>query len=63
MRRSLAARIVALTGFWIALALIAAGFMLWSFYQSHVEEHYDAHVRMHMEEMVAAARLNSDGSR
>ncbi|MEJ2400393.1 MAG: sensor histidine kinase [Xanthomonadales bacterium] len=61
-RRSLAARIVALTGVWIAIALVAAGIMLWSFYQSHVEEHYDAHVRMHMEEMVAAARLNSDGS-
>jgi len=61
-RKSLATRIVTLTGFWIVLALVATGFLLWSFYQSHVEEHYDAHVRMHMEEMVAAARLNPDGS-
>ena len=62
MRKSLALRIVVLTAFWIVLALIATGTLLWSFYQSHIEEHYDAHVRMHMEEMVAAARLNPDGS-
>jgi signal transduction histidine kinase len=62
MRKSLALRIILLTGFWIALALISTAMMLWFFYRSHIEEHYDAHVHMHMEEMVAAARLNEDGS-
>jgi signal transduction histidine kinase len=62
MRRSLALRIILLTGFWVALALMSTAMLLWSFYRSHIEEHYDAHVKMHMEEMVAAARLNTDNS-
>jgi signal transduction histidine kinase len=62
MRRSLSARIIAFSGVWIVLALVSTGFVLRAFYQSHIEEHYDAHVRMHMEEMVAAARLNPDST-
>ncbi len=61
MRKSLSLRIVALSGAWIAMALAGTALLLLNFYQDHIESHYDAHVQMHMEEMVSAARLNRDG--
>ena len=59
--KSLSFRIILLSGIWIVMALVGTGFVLVSFYEDHIEEHYDAHVVMHMEEMVAAARLDEDG--
>lgn len=44
------------------MALIGTGALLMGFYRDHIEQHYDAHVQMHMEEMVSAARLLPDGS-
>ena len=43
------------------MALIGTGAVLLNFYRDHIESHYDAHVLMHMEEMVSAARLSPDG--
>lgn len=55
--KSLSFRIILLSGTWIIMALVGTGAVLVNFYRSHIEGHYDAHVLMHMEEMVSAARL------
>ena len=54
--KSLTFRIIVLSGIWIIMALIGTGALLMGFYRDHIEQHYDAHVQMHMEEMVSAAR-------
>ncbi|MEE4216778.1 MAG: HAMP domain-containing sensor histidine kinase [Xanthomonadales bacterium] len=59
--KSLTFRIILLSGTWIIMALIGTGAVLVNFYRDHIESHYDAHVLMHMEEMVSAARLGEDG--
>ena len=59
--RSLTTRIVLFSGIWIIMALVGTGAVLLSFYRSHIASHYDAHVVMHMEEMVSAARLSESG--
>lgn len=59
--KSLTFRIIMLSGAWIVMALAGTAFVLLSFYRDHIENHYDAHVVMHMEEMVAAARLSDAG--
>ena len=43
------------------MALVGTGAVLINFYRDHIASHYDAHVLMHMEEMVAAARLSLSG--
>ena len=58
--RSLKNRIILLSGTWIIMALVGTGAVLINFYSNHIASHYDAHVKMHMEEMVAAARLSED---
>jgi signal transduction histidine kinase len=60
--KSLTFRIIVLSGIWIVMALLGTGALLIGFYRDHIEQHYDAHVQMHMEEMVSAARLLPDGS-
>ena len=57
---SLRFRIILLSGFWILLALAGTGLVLVGFYQEHIEGHYDAHVLMHMEEMVSAGEFRKD---
>ena len=59
--KSLTFRIILLSGTWIIMALVGTGAVLLNFYRNHIESHYDAHVLMHMEEMVSAARLGEDG--
>ena len=56
--KSLTFRIIVLSGIWIIMALIGTAALLMGFYRQHIENHYDAHVQMHMEEMVNAARLS-----
>ena len=60
-RKSLKFRIVLLSGAWILMALAGTALVLLAFYRDHIASHYDAHVRMHMEEMVSAAKLNESG--
>lgn len=62
LRKSLTFRITFLSGIWIIMALLGTGLLLTSFYRDHIAGHYDAHVLMHMEEMVAAAHLAPDGA-
>jgi len=60
--RSLTFRIIALSSIWIGLALLATALLLWYYYQDHIGKHYDAHVFMHLEEMVTASKLGPDSS-
>jgi signal transduction histidine kinase len=61
VHRSLTKRIIALSIFWIILALLATALLLGQFYRDHIEEHYDAHVFTHVEELVAAVRTDEAG--
>ena len=61
MHRSLTKRIIFLSIFWIILALVATAFLLAWFYRIHIEEHYDAHVFTHVEELIAAIHTDSEG--
>lgn len=61
MHKSLTKRIIALSIFWIVLALLATALLLANFYRQHIEQHYDAHVFTHVEELVAAVRTDEDG--
>jgi len=62
MHKSLTRRIISLSIFWIVLALVATGLLLGSLYSDHIEEHYDAHVFTHVEELVAAVRTDENGN-
>jgi signal transduction histidine kinase len=59
--RSLTFRIIALSSIWISLALVATAALLWHYYHDHIRKHYDAHVFMHLEEMIVASHLLPDG--
>jgi signal transduction histidine kinase len=59
--KSLSIRIMALSAIWISLALVATALLLFYYYNQHIKQHYDAHVLMHLEEMVAAASLDERG--
>jgi len=61
-RRSLTFRIIAFSSIWIWLALMATALLLWYYYHDHIGKHYDAHVFMHLEEMVTASKLAPEGS-
>ena len=63
MRRSLTARIILLSIFWITIALLATAILLGRLYRVHIEEHFDAHVFTHVEELVAAIETSPDGGR
>jgi len=62
MRKSLTIRIISLSIVWIAVTLLATAFILDFLYQDHIEEHYDAHVFTHLEELIAAVETGPDGS-
>jgi signal transduction histidine kinase len=61
VRSSLTFRIIALSGIWIFLALLVTGLLLVDHYRNHIAGHFDAHVFTHLEELVAAGKLNRDG--
>jgi signal transduction histidine kinase len=62
MRRSLTKRIIAFSIFWIVIALLATAFLLTGFYREHIEQHFDAHVFTHVEELIAAIETTPDGA-
>ena len=57
MVRSLTKRIIALSIGWIAIALLGTGVLLWWLYHAHMQDHYDARVSTHLEELVTALIL------
>jgi signal transduction histidine kinase len=61
MHRSLTKRIIFLSIFWIILTLLATALLLGEFYRDHIEEHYDAHVFTHVEELIAAVHSDEEG--
>jgi signal transduction histidine kinase len=61
MRRSLTRRIISMSIFWIILALLATALLLAQFYRDHIQEHYDAHIFTHVEELIAAIRTDEEG--
>jgi len=61
MRKSLTIRIIGMSIIWIVLALFVTTFILGSFYRDHIEDHFDAHVFTHVEELVAAVETGPDG--
>jgi len=62
MNKSLTKRIISLSIFWIVIALLATAFLLSRFYRQHIEEHYDAHVFTHVEELMASVESGPNGA-
>jgi len=62
MPKSLTRRIISLSIFWIMIALLATAFLLTRFYRHHIEQHYDAHVFTHVEELIASVEPGPDGA-
>jgi len=60
-KKSLTFRIILLSSFWILMALMLTALLLLFYYRDHISKHYDAHVFMHLEEMVAASHLTANG--
>ena len=46
---------------WIILALVVTTLILANLYRNHIEEHFDAHVFTHVEELVAAVEAGPGG--
>jgi len=61
-RKSLSFRIIALSGTWIIMALVVTGLLLWYFFREHTAQHYDKHVSMHLEELIAASGFSPEGN-
>ena len=61
VRKTLAFRIIAFSGIWVIVALIFAGLMLIKDYRDHTAEHLDAHVQLHLEELVGASQFKDSG--
>ena len=53
---TLAFRIIALSGIWIIIALVFTATLLISNHREHTAQHYDAHVQMHLEELIGASQ-------
>ena len=61
MRKSITTRIIVMSIIWIVLALLVTALILGRLYRDHIEEHFDAHVFTHVEELVAAVEAGPDG--
>ena len=61
MRKRLTTRLIILSIFWIILTLLATVLLITWLYQDHIEHHYDAHVFTHVEELIAAVSVDTDG--
>ena len=61
MLSRLTSRIIALSIFWVILALLATALLITWLYRDHIEQHYDGHVFTHVEELIAAVSVERDG--
>ena len=61
MGRRLTSRIITLSVFWVVMTLLAAASLLTWLYRDHIEQHYDAHVFTHVEELIAEVKVSPDG--
>lgn len=62
MLRRLTTRLISLSIVWVVLALLATLLVISWLYRDHIEQHYDAHVFTHVEELVAAVSVNQHGT-
>jgi len=61
LSNTLAFRIITLSGIWIFVALVITAVMLASNHREHTAQHYDAHVAMHLEELIGASHFTGSG--
>jgi len=61
VRNTLAFRIIALSGIWIIIALVFTATLLLRTHREHTAQHYDAHVQMHLEELIGASQFTDEG--
>lgn len=61
MRSGLTSRIIILSIFWIVITLIVTALLITWLYRDHIEQHYDAHLFTHVEELIAAVKVDEDG--
>lgn len=61
MIKRLTTRIISLSVIWIILTLLATMLLIAWLYRDHIEQHYDAHVFTHVEELVAAVSVDPEG--
>ncbi|MBS3821051.1 MAG: hypothetical protein KGY81_04730 [Phycisphaerae bacterium] len=61
MIRSLSARLILFSVFWIALALLGTGAIIIHQYKVHIEQYYDAHLHSHLEEVIGAVEPDGRG--
>lgn len=61
IRNTLAFRIISLSGIWIVITLLFTATMLVINHRDLTARHYDAHVRMHLEELTAASQFTKEG--
>jgi signal transduction histidine kinase len=59
--RSLAFRIIASSGAWLITALAVTALLLVNAYRDHTAQYLDAHVSIHLEELLDASRFDTDG--
>lgn len=59
--RSLSFRIIASSGAWVIIALAVTAWILIGSYRDHAARHYDQHVMMHLEELLEAGELGTNG--
>jgi len=60
VRNTLAFRIISLSGAWIITALVVTALMLMLNHREHTAQHYDAHVSMHLEELMGASEFTAE---
>ena len=61
MLKRLTTRLVVLSIGWIVLGLLGTALVLSWLYRDHIAQHYDAHVFTHVEELIAAVGIDSQG--
>ncbi len=61
IRNTLTFRLVITSLAWVTLTLVIVAILLTILFQRHIEEYFDAFMFDHMEESIAAARINDQG--
>lgn len=60
--RSLKGRLIGVATIWIAIGMIAAGFLLSSIFRQHVTEQFYEELYVHLDELQRLAQINADGT-
>ena len=61
-RRTLSFRLIASSVVWVSASLLATGVLLVLLFRNHIERRFDARLRDHIDELVAASDVAPDGS-